>query len=154
MTLKEQIHYDFVVAVKDRDEVTKMSLECLKSKILEAEKTTRGRILTNDEVVKIIVSQIKQRNQSYEEFINAGREDLANKELNEIKIMENYLPTQLCDEELEDIISEIMIRIGQLTTNKNALIGKTIGEFNKSYPGMADPRMVSKITQEIANRML
>lgn len=153
MKLKEQIQKDFLMAMKSGDKETKMALSLLKAKITEAEKSNKNTELSDNDLIKVITSAIKQRNQSIQEYEKHGRMDLASKEKEELEVFERYLPKQMSESEIETSLEEILnfdsIK-NLLSNNKRAATGKTIGEFNKRYIGMAD---MSKVN-EILNKMV
>jgi uncharacterized protein YqeY len=148
-TLKEKIYSDFVVAYKAKDENAKSALSSIKAKITEAEKANGNKELTDDGILKVLNSAIKQRNQSYEAFNDAGREDLSRKEYDEMLILKAYLPTQMNETQIELKVREIIQSMEGTVTNPTALIGKTMGAFNKLYNGQADSKMVMTIINKI-----
>jgi len=144
MKLKEQIQNDFVVAMKAKDQVTKNALSSLKSKITESEKLNSNQELTEEGILKVISNCIKQRKQSYDEFIKGNRLDLSENEKNEMLVLEKYMPKSLTKEEMEIEIKKILDSLSD-EPNINKKIGKTIGLFNKSFPGMSDANTVKEI---------
>lgn len=149
MTLKEQIQTEFVTAMKAKDEVAKSALSGLKAKITEAEKANGNVSLGDPEVVKVVSSAIKQRRQSVDAFEQAGRSDLAQNEKNEISVLEKFLPTQMSESDIEKEVREIISSMPEVATNANALQGKTMGMFNKKFPGQADPKLVMEIIKKV-----
>jgi uncharacterized protein YqeY len=147
-TLKEKIQLDFITAMKAKDEKTKSTLSGLKAKITESEKLKSNVELTNDEVIKVITMAIKQRKQSVDEFTKGNRMDLVEKELGEIGVLENYMPTQMTEEEIELAVKEI-ISTFEVGTNKQRLVGQTIGTFNKKYTGKADTSLLKQIVERL-----
>jgi uncharacterized protein YqeY len=148
-TLKEKIYSDFVVAFKAKDERAKSALSSIKAKITEAEKANGNKEITDEGVLKVLNSAIKQRNQSYEAFNDAGREDLSRKEYDEMLILKAYLPAQMNESQIELKVREIIQSMNETVTNPNALIGKTMGTFNKLYSGQADSKMVMAIINKL-----
>jgi len=147
MSLKEQINKDFVEAFKARNDLKKSTLSILKSKITEGEKTQNNSELTDDEVLKIIITLVKQRKQSIVEFEKGGREDLVLREKEELSYLENYLPSQMSEEEIK---TEATLIINSLPSgNRNMIIGKTTGMMNKKFPGKFDNKELSKILSEL-----
>jgi len=144
MKLKEQIQNDFVVAMKAKDQVTKNALSSLKSKITESEKLNSNQELTEESILKVISNCIKQRKQSYDEFIKGNRLDLSENEKNEMLVLEKYMPKPLTKEEMEIEIKKILDSLSD-ESNINKKIGKAIGLFNKSFPGMSDANTVKEI---------
>jgi uncharacterized protein YqeY len=149
MTLKEKIQTEFVTAMKAKDEVAKSALSGLKAKITEAEKANGNISLGDTEIVKVVSSAIKQRKQSVEAFENAGRSDMAQSEKNEIMVLEKFLPSQMSPENIEKEVREIISGMSEIATNANALQGKTMGTFNKKFPGQADPKLVMEIIKKV-----
>lgn len=148
-TLKEKIQTDFVVAMKTKDETTKRTLSSFKAKITEAEKANKNTELTDNEVIKVLNSAIKQRKQSYDEYVKYGRIELANAEMDEIEVLKNYQPKQMDNSEIETAVREIVVEMNGVVTNAQALIGRTIGEFNKKYTGLADIEKVKSIVNKV-----
>lgn len=153
MSLKEKINTDFIIAMKSKDLVVKSALSSVKAKITEGEKLNGNSELSDQEVLKVITTAIKQRKQSYDAFILGGREDLAIKEQEEMKVLEIYLPKQMTEEEIESAVTTIVQEMSAIgLVNPQALIGKTIGEFNKQYQGMADITLVKSIVNKLINQ--
>lgn len=149
MTLKEKINADYIAAFKAKDTIGKSALSGLKSKILEAEKSgPAGTELSDVDVLKIVISTVKQRKQSVEEFTKAGRMDLVEQETLELKPIESYLPKQMEDSEITTVVIEIISEFDCSNLNIQALTGKVIGAFNKKFPGMASPIRVKEIISE------
>lgn len=149
MKLKDRIQNDFIVAMKAKDENAKIALSGLKAKITEAEKANGNVELSEDDLIKVINKAIKQREESEQIYQQAGRQDMAQKEADEVKVLRTYMPTQMTLEEIEPIVFDIIENLKSVTTNKNALIGKAMGEFNKNYQGRADLKLVSSIINKI-----
>lgn len=151
MTLIEKINKDYVDAFKTKNAVAKSALSSVKAKVIEFEKSGSAKDGAKDEdVLKIIISVIKQRKQSIEEFKKAGREDLVSSETSELSVIEEYLPKQMTDVE---ILENAKVVIAQVNVVPNmpvqALAGKSMGEFNKRFPGMADPKKVKEIIENL-----
>jgi len=149
MTLKEQIQSKFIEAMKAKDDVSKSALSGLKAKITEAEKANGNISLGDTEIVKVVSSAIKQRKQSVDAFEQAGRTDLVDREKGEIIVLEYFLPKQMSEESIETAVREIISSLPDVATNTNALQGKTMGAFNKAYPGQADPKVVMEIIKKV-----
>lgn len=149
MTLKEKIQKDFVVAMKAKDEIAKSALSSLKAKITEAEKASYSENLSDEEVVKVLVKSIKQREESQKIFEDAGRDELAHKECDEACVLRKYMPAQMSDQEISESLIEIMQGLAGVVTNPNALRGKTIGEFNKRFSGRAELDTVKHLLAQL-----
>jgi uncharacterized protein YqeY len=146
--LKQKIQDSFVAAMKSKDTIAKAALSGVKAKITEAEKANGNRELTEAETIKVISTAIKQRKQSYEEFYKGGREDLATREYDEMRVLEMYMPTQLSDEEITVEVDKILAGFAH-ETNRNKKIGQTMGAFNKQFAGSADASRVKTIIESL-----
>ena len=148
MKLKEKIQSDFIVAMKSKNQVAKTALSGLKAKITEAEKLNGNQELSEEGVLKVISNSIKQRKQSYVEFVKGNRMDLAQNENDEIGVLEQYMPTQMTEEEIKTSVQKILSSL-EGETNMNKKVGQTMGQFNKSFPGLADPKKVKEILESL-----
>ena len=148
MKLKEKIQSDFIVAMKSKNQVAKTALSGLKAKITEAEKLNGNQELSEEGVLKVISNSIKQRKQSYVEFVKGNRMDLAQNENDEIGVLEQYMPTQMTEEEIKTSVQKILSSL-EGETNMNKKVGQTMGQFNKSFPGLADPKKVKEIIESL-----
>lgn len=149
MTIREQINADFVTAMKAKDENAKMALNSIKASITNSEKASPTWIATDDEVIKIVSKGIKQREESIKMYDLANRPELVAKEQDEISILKKYMPAQMSEQEIADALTGIMQGFAGVITNPQALIGKTIGEFNKQYQGRADIGTVKMIINSL-----
>jgi len=147
-TLKQKIQNDFVLALKTKDEKSKMALSNIKSEISVFEKANKNVEANDSDVIRIITSYVKKRSESLLIYRGASREDLAMKEQSEIDVLTKYLPEEMSDGVLEEKLREILTT---MPTNlpKNAIIGKTTGEFNKRYTGMADVTRVKSLLEKM-----
>jgi len=149
MTIREQINADFVTAMKAKDENAKMTLNSIKASITNSEKASPTWIATDDEVIKIVSKGIKQREESIKMYDLANRPELVAKEQDEISILKKYMPAQMGEQEIVDALTGIMQGFAGVITNPQALVGKTIGEFNKQYQGRADIGTVKMIVNQL-----
>ena len=143
--LIEKINQDLKEAMKSRDAGTTSVLRMLVSAWRNKEITLRsaGKAeLSDAQAVETIGSEIKKRKDSIEAYAKGGRQELADKEAGEIKILEKYLPEQLSDEELEKIIKEI-ISLGA------ADFGKVIGQAMAKVKGRADGHKVGGLVKKL-----
>ena len=149
MIIREQINADFITAMKAKDEVAKMALNSIKAAITNAEKGNGTWVATNEEVIKIISKGIKQREESIKMYDLANRPELVTKEQDEISILKKYMPAQMSEQEIADALTGIMQGFAGVITNSQALVGKTIGEFNKQYQGRADIGTVKMLVNSL-----
>jgi uncharacterized protein YqeY len=149
MTIREQINADFVTAMKAKEENAKMTLNSIKASITNSEKASPTWIATDDEVIKIVSKGIKQREESIKMYDLANRPELVAKEQDEISILKKYMPAQMGEQEIADALTVIMQGFAGVITNPQALVGKTIGEFNKQYQGRADIGTVKMLVNSL-----
>ena len=149
MIIREQINADLITAMKSKDEVAKMALNSIKAAITNAEKGNGTWVATNEEVIKIISKGIKQREESIKMYDLANRPELVAKEHDEISILKKYMPVQMSEQEITLALKEILQDFSVTIKNPQALVGKTIGEFNKKYQGRADIGTVKMIVNQL-----
>ncbi len=145
MSLAEEINNDFLEAYKAKNEEKSSVLRMLKSSIQSAEKEKKS-ALTDEETLKIVQKEVKQRNESISDFKKGDRADLAEKEEAEIKILEIYLPEQMGEDEIKKIVEETIAEVG--ATSK-ADMGKVMGAVMPKFAGKADGGQVSKAVNEL-----
>ena len=147
--IENKIQEDFIIAMKNKDENTKLALQGLKTKITEAEKEKGNTKLDDNEIIKLVTKMIKQREESILQYKSANRGDLVAKEEMEITALSKYMPEKFTDDEIAAKCNEIIETFKGLNLNQNTLIGKTIGDFNKKYPGMADVNKIRNVIQTL-----
>lgn len=147
MELFEQISKDIVVAMKAKDAVRRDTLRNVKKFFLEA-KTAPGANdeLTDDAALKILQKLAKQGRESAEIFKGQGREDLAEAELAQVHVIEEYLPKQLEPAELEAKIKEIIAEVGASSPQE---MGKVMGVATKKLAGLAEGRAISACVKKL-----
>ena len=139
MSLKESIVADMKVAMRDKETVRLETIRLLRAAIQRKE--VDERIEVDDEGVLLIVQKmVKQCTDAAHQFVKGGRQDLADKEKANIAILEDYLPEQLTDSELEVIVSEAMKSTGA-TSMKD--MGKVMGMVKSKTQGRADMGVLS-----------
>ena len=147
MTLKERIGEDIKSAMKAKDKIRLETVRGIKKAILEKEIALRPKgqdSLTQEQEIELLAQQAKQRRDSIEQFQKAGREDLAQKEKQELAILETYLPEQIDDAQLESIIEEIITSVGA-TSAKD--LGKVMGAAIKQLKGQADGQKIQALVK-------
>ena len=149
MTLKERIQNDFIQAMKAKNEIAKTTLNSVKAQITVAEKANGNVSLEDAQTLKVITSAIKQRKQSIDAFTLAGRDELVNRETAEMSVLEAYLPKQMSQSEIESVVRILVQSFPEVATNRNALIGKTMGAFTKQYQGQAEPQTVKAVIESL-----
>ena len=149
MSLTDQINNDIKTAMKARDSKTLTALRDIKSKIL-LEATSGGSGEVSEEAeTKIIVKLYKQRMDTYNLYVKEGREDLAEDELFEAKVIEKYMPEMMGEDEVRKVVQE---KISQLGVSGPQAIGKVMGPIMGQLNGKADGSLISKIVKEELNK--
>lgn len=147
MSLFEQINDDIKRAMLAREKVRLEALRGIKKEFLEA-KTAPGANgeLTDDAAIKILTKMVKQRRESAQIYAEQGRPELADGELAEVAVIEEYLPKQLTDEELTAELTKIIAQTG---ASSPADMGKVMGVATKALAGRADGRAISAKVKEL-----
>ncbi|MCR5464368.1 MAG: GatB/YqeY domain-containing protein [Bacteroidales bacterium] len=147
MALEQQIQEDIKTAMKAHDAVATAATRAIKGEILLF-KTSEGgsKEVSDGDILKMIQKLIKQRKESAEQFVAAGRQELADNELAEAAIMERYLPKQLSEAEVEEKVKAIIAEVGA-TSLKD--MGKVMGAANKALAGQSDGRTISTVVKRL-----
>ncbi|MBT1248249.1 MULTISPECIES: GatB/YqeY domain-containing protein [unclassified Thermosipho (in: thermotogales)] len=140
--LKEKLLSDLKTAMKEKDQIKLRVIRLLNSAIKNFEVEKRKEA-TDEEIGKIVLKEIKKRQESIEAYKNAGREDLAKEEEKELEILKIYAPKMLSEEEIKNIVQEIIHSIEE----KN--FGKIMKETMAKLKGKADGALVSKVVKEL-----
>lgn len=150
MSLYEQIDADIKKAMLAKDKIRLQALRGIKKEFIEG-KTAPGSNgeLTEDAAMKILVKMAKQRRESAQIYTEQNRPDLAEGELAELAVIEEYLPKPLTDEELTAALKEIIIKVGAATP---ADMGKVMGAATKALAGRADGKAISAKVRELLNK--
>ena len=145
MNLRETINTEVKNAMKAKDTKKRDALRLLMSAFKQIEVDERKE-LSDDDVIKIIQTQVKRRNDAATQYRNAGRDDLLQIELDEIAFYEVYLPAQLSDDELTSELKEIISKVGA-TSPKD--MGKVMGMASKALAGKADGKRISECVKTL-----
>lgn len=148
--LFNQINEDIKKAMLARDKVALEALRGIKKEFLEA-KTAKGGdgTLPDEQAVKILQKMVKQRKESARIFAEQKRQDLADNELAEVAVIEQYLPAQMSDAELETIIAAIIAEVGAAGPQD---MGKVMGVATRQLAGKAEGRAISEKVKELLGR--
>ncbi|MCU0430885.1 MAG: GatB/YqeY domain-containing protein [Cytophagaceae bacterium] len=147
MSLKEKIDADIKKAMLAKNQGELLALRALKSMILLAETEKGNKVeLDQDTENKLLMKAAKQRKESAEVFGQQGRQDLQEKELLELAVIEKYLPKQLNAEELKERLKAIMEKVGAKTP---ADLGKVMGVASKELAGLADGKLISETVKSL-----
>lgn len=150
MNLFDKVSEDIKKAMLAKDKVALDALRGIKKEFLEA-KTAKGGDgeLHDDTALKILQRMIKQRKESAEMYANANRQDLVDAELAQVKVIEQYLPAQMTEEELMATLETIIAQVG---ANGPQDMGKVMGVATKQLAGRTEGKIISMKVKELLNK--
>lgn len=143
MSLQERLAHDLKDAMRARDQVRLRAIRSLITALTEKEKEGAGPV-TEEQAIAAVQKQAKQRRDAIEQFEAAGREDLAQKERDELAVLARYLPAQLSDDDIRREVHEIITRTG-FTTRKD--MGRVMGEAMSRLRGKAEGNRVRAVVE-------
>ncbi len=132
--------------MRAKDRVALDSLRAVKSQILLLKTEARGAEVSAEQEIAIVQRMIKQRKDSYEQFTAQGRNDLAEVEEAQMKVIEQFLPKQLSPEELEDEMKNIIADTGAESIKD---LGKVMGIASKTFAGKSDGKSISEMAKKL-----
>ncbi|SDG67833.1 GatB/YqeY domain-containing protein [Psychroflexus sediminis] len=146
MALEQEVMQKMKEAMKAKDTVALASLRSIKSEILKAKTATSSKEeMTEAEELKLVQKLVKQRKDSADLYLEQNRKDLADAELEEAKIIEQFLPAQLSEEEISKEVKAIIAETGAESMKD---MGKVMGLASQRLAGKADGKTISKIVKE------
>lgn len=146
-SIKDKLQDDWKAALKAKDKFTASVISTAKAAVLLVEKTNNVK-LEEDEVISILAKEIKQRREAMLEFEKGNRQDLVDQNKAEIEILLKYLPQQLSEEEVKQIVKESAEEVG---ANSIKDMGKVMSAVKPKVLGKADGKLVSQIVKEYLN---
>ena len=146
MSLENTINDAIKTAMKEKDKVALDSLRAVKSQILLLKTEAKGAEVSAEQEIAILQRMIKQRKDSFEQFVAQGRIDLAEVEEAQMKVIEKYLPAQLSPEELEAEMKKIIAEAGAETMKD---LGKVMGIASKSFARKSDGKSISEMAKKL-----
>ena len=148
MSLYENILSDMKTAMKQHEKDRLRVLRSLKAKMLEKEISERKGgegSLSDEQAVEVLMKAAKQRKESIEQFEQGGRDDLAEKEKQELGIIEEYLPEMLSEDEIRDVVRQ---KIDETGAESMSDMGRVMGAVMPQLKGKADGSLVSKVVKD------
>ena len=146
MSLEKRIQADVVTAMKDGNKFEVTTLRSLNAQIKDERiKLRPSREIEDTDVVNVLITAAKRRKEALELYQQGGREDLVEKEQNELKIIQRYLPEQLSE---QDINSEIDAIISQIGATSISDLGKVMGQAMDRLKGKADVKLVQNLVRQ------
>lgn len=144
MSLEQQIDKDYIQAMKDRDSVRSSAISFLRSQIKYARIELKTDKVEDKDIIAVIKKQIKQRQDSIEQFRQGGRTDLVGKEETELGILKSYLPAEMSEADIRKIIQDVIKSSGASSIKD---MGKVMKEAGAQLAGRADNKLVSEIVK-------
>jgi len=144
MSLEKEIMTAMKEAMKAKDQTALAALRAVKSEILLAKTSGGSEELSSDDEIKLVQKLVKQRKESARIFSEQNREDLSEPELAQAKVLEQFLPEQLTEAEIEKVIVSIIESTGAAGMKD---MGKVMGQANAHLAGKADGRTISTIVK-------
>ncbi|SDE41217.1 GatB/YqeY domain-containing protein [Cellulophaga baltica] len=146
MSLQDQVMTEMKTAMKAKDKVALESLRAIKSALLLMQtENGSGEAISEDAEIQLVQKLVKQRKDSAAIFIEQGREDLAVPELEQVAIIEKFLPEQLSEEEIEKVVVQTIEATGAAGMKD---MGKVMGMVSKELAGQADGKTISMIVKK------
>ena len=146
MSLELTINEAIKNAMREKDKIALDSLRAVKSQILLLKTEAKGADVSPEQEIAILQRMIKQRKDSYEQFVAQNRNDLAEVELAQMKVIEQFLPAQLSPEELETEIKKIIAEVGAESLKD---LGKVMGTASKALAGKSDGKSISEMVKKL-----
>lgn len=131
--------------MKSGDKLRLETLRMLRAQILEFEKSGVNREMTDDDDMKILLSSVKKRKESIEQYEKAGRKELAEQEAAEIEIIQTYLPKQMTKEEADVVISKVITEVGASSAKD---FGRVMPAVMKVLKGKVDGKLINEIVKQ------
>lgn len=145
MSLQQQVMEKMKIAMKAKDRVALESLRAIKSALLLAQtESGSGGEMSEEAEIQMVQKLVKQRKDSATIFIDQGRQDLADPELAQVAVIEQFLPEQLSEEEIEKVVVETIAKTGAEGMKD---MGKVMGIVSKKLAGQADGKTISTIVK-------
>ncbi len=146
MSVQSQVMDQMKVAMKAKDKVALESLRALKSAFLLANTSGGSADLTEEDEIKIVQKLVKQRKDSAAIYTEQGRADLADPEIAQSAILEQFLPTQMSEDELKEVIGVIITQTGASSMGD---MGKVMGMASQQLAGKADGKAISILVKQL-----
>jgi uncharacterized protein YqeY len=147
MSISEQVQKDMVEAMRSRDELRLSTLRMVKSALKNKEVEKRGP-LDDKEAQQVLSTLIKQRRDSIEQFTKGGRQELADKEAAEIKLIEPYLPQAMGEEQIAEVVKATIAEMGSPTMKDMGTVMKNAMAKLQATGARVDGKVVSELVKK------
>jgi uncharacterized protein YqeY len=145
MSLLERLNNDMKQAMKNKEKEKLSVIRMVKASIQNESIKLKTSELSEDDELTVLSREVKQRKDSLLEFIKAGREDLVDKLKSELIVLENYLPKQLSEDELTEVVKET---ISEVNASSKADMGKVMSAIMPKVKGKADGGLINRLVQK------
>lgn len=145
MSLKETLANDLKTAMKEKDTIRKNTVQMVRAAILQVEKDQKI-VLDDADVIDVVARELKRRKDSLPDFIRSGRQDLVDNINREIEVLSQYMPEQMPDNELEELVRNAINEVGATTIRD---IGKVMKVILPKVKGKADGSKVNSLIRRI-----
>lgn len=146
MSLKDRLLEDMKTAMRDKDSIKKNTVQMVRAAVLQVEKDNHV-TLDDDGIIEVVAKEVKKRRDSMSEFQKGGRQDLIDNLNSEINVLLAYLPVQLTEAEVEQIVSKAI-------TDTNATSAKDIGKIMQAVMPQVKGRSDGKVVNQIIKKLL
>lgn len=147
MTFEEKINGDIKTAMLAKDSKKLEVLRAIKNVVIILKTSPEG--ISDDSIMKSIQKEVKKRKESADIFTQQNRADLAEVELYQASVMEEYLPKQMSEDEIKAELTKIIAQVG---ASSPADMGKVMGAASKAFAGKADNKIVSQLVKELLSK--
>lgn len=143
-SIRERLNEDLKAAMREKAKLRLSTIRMMRSEILNKDKE-HGQETVEEDILKVLLSMVKKGEEAAEQFVKGGREELAFKEREEIRIIQEYLPAQMDDEELRQAVQAAIAKTGASSLNE---MGKVMGLLTKQLAGRATGARISQVVKE------
>ncbi len=143
-SIRERLTEDLKAAMRAKAKLRLSTIRMIRSEILYKDKE-HGKETGEEDILKVLLSMVKKGEEAAEQFVKGGREELASKEREEIRIIQEYLPAQMDDEELRQAVQEAVAETGACSLKE---MGKVMGLLTKQLAGRATGARISQVVKE------
>jgi len=144
-SIRERLNEDLKAATRERAALKLSTIRMMRAEILNKDKE-HGQEAGEEEILKVLQSMVKKREEAAAQYAQAGREELAAKEREEIRIIQEYLPAQMGDEELRQAVRAAIAETGAASMKE---MGKVMGLLTRRLSGQAAPARISQVVKEL-----
>ena len=147
-SIREKLGEDLKTAMREKAELRLSTIRMMRAEILNKDKET-GKEASEEDILKVLQSMVKKREDAADQFTKGGREELAQKEREEIKIVQAYLPAQMNDDELQQAVQAAVTETGAASMKD---MGKVMALLTKQLSGKASSARISQVVRGILSK--